>query len=227
MRRADADIWVLTETRRGLSPGPEYRPIAASTAGRDGKEIAGLADPDEVWVGIWSRLDGEVTPLTTIAPSRTAAARLVTGGRPLVVYGTVLPWSADTAGLGARGAEKFCLALEEQRRDWARLVEQNPGAELCVAGDFNQDLDTKHYYGSASGRAALASVFGETGLVCLTAGEWDPVKKVRADHASIDHICVTRGLVPQDGACVVAWPGRTDIGAPLSDHFGVMATLGV
>lgn len=230
MRRVDADVWVLTETWRGLSPGAEYRLVGESTGGRDGKEDRSPADPEEIWVGIWSRLDGAATALPTIAPRRTVAVRLASGQRPLVVYGTVLPWSSDAAGPGTRGAEKFCLALQEQHRDWTRLLAEHPDTKLCVAGDFNQDLAERHYYGTKAGRAALRHALGASGLTCLTASTDDPVARPGPDEeglvwATVDHICVTPGLIPHGGAHVCSWPERSELGPRLTDHLGVVATL--
>jgi hypothetical protein len=148
----DADVWVLTETWRELSPGAGYRLVAASGPARDRE-----ADAGELWVAAWSRLPGDAHMLGTTDPERTAAVRIAPpGARPTIVYGTVLPWLSDARTPGVRGAEAFCAALDVQREDWARLRREAPEAGLCVAGDFNQDLAARHYYGSARGRAALA-----------------------------------------------------------------------
>lgn len=219
MASVDADVWVLTETWRDLAPGEGHRLIAESASAPDRESAAG-----ERWVAVWSRLPGAADALPTADAERTAATRLTApGSRATIVYGTVLPWLSD-ARREPRGADAFCAALEAQREDWDRLRRESPDAELCVAGDFNQDLASRHYYGSKRGRAALAAALERTGLVCLTAGAGDPVP-LRGGKASIDHLCVSAGLVGDRDSALVAWPGVSEHGARLTDHFGVAVTL--
>lgn len=178
---------------------------------------------------IWVREELVATPLPTSDEERTACARVVMpGGRPLHVYGTVLPWLNDRRRLPLTGTAAFVAALAEQTGDWCRLRDAEPDAELCVAGDLNQDLrPAGHYYGSSAGRAALRVALAGAVLTCLTGGEGDPVARLGGGRASIDHVCVAGlSLVGRDDA-IAAWPAPEHIGHRLSDHHGVDVDLEV
>ena len=217
MAKIRPDLWVLTETFRALQPGPEYSLVASSSEAPDRTGI------DECWVAIWSRLDA--TPLALSAdPERSAAVRLChTEGSSLLV-GTVLPWLADQRNAPTRGADAFCDVLMRQAAEWRDLQAAHSGAALCVAGDFNQDLAPKHYYGSRRGRVALDRALEESQLVCLTAGAHDPLATM-PDHASIDHICVSRSLIANGRPRVCTWPEPPLARTRLTDHFGAYVDL--
>ena len=74
-------------------------------------------------------------------PAGAVTARVEPPGRrPIVVYGTVLPWLGSawrhvSAGNGAA----FAAAVEAQTGDWNRFQIDDPSG-LVVAGDLNQDL---------------------------------------------------------------------------------------
>ena len=106
------------------------------------------------------------------------------------------------------------------REDWKRLKEMFPKAVLIVAGDFNQDLAPRHYYGSRDQRKALRDALEEAKLDAATADDSDPIAKHSAPHACIDHICVTRsaGLTTTNP---LRWPDEPAPVSRLSDHFGV------
>lgn len=178
------DVWVLSETFRELRPGPDHTLVASSTDAPDRDARSG-----ECWVAVWSRLPA--TPVRLKAdPERTAAARVqASGGPPLVIVGTVLPWLADARYAPLRGGDAFCEVLGRQATEWSALRQDHPDAEFYVAGDFNQDLAPTHYYGWARGRAALERVLVEARLACLTAGAGDSLAGVPG-HANIDHFCV-------------------------------------
>lgn len=176
---------------------------------------------------IWARDELVATPVPTSDDERATCARLVMpGGRPLHVYGTVLPWLSDRRRLPLTGAAAFAVALAEQGADWRRLRDVEPAAALCVAGDLNQDLQLAgHYYGSAAGRAALRAALEGAGLTCLTGGDGDPVARFGGGRASIDHMCVA-GLSLADGDdAISAWPAPEHVGRRLSDHHGVVVDL--
>jgi hypothetical protein len=220
MAAVEADIWVLTETWKELSPGPGYECVTVSCPAGDRESAGG-----ECWVAVWAKSSLRGEPLITADPERTAAMRIdLFCHPPLVVFGTVLPWLSDArAPKGLRGATAFLSALDMQYADWNRLRAAIPGAALCVAGDFNQDLVDWHYYGSARGKTALRTVLELSGLTCLTAGTADPLARYRG-RASIDHICVSselEGMVPR----LMSWPALEEVGPKLTDHFGVVADL--
>ena len=82
--KENADIWVLTETHDGFSPGHEFH--HSSLPGRDDNK-----GPEHRWVTIWSK--HKLETLKTKDKKRTAAVRVTpTNAAPYLVYGTVLPW---------------------------------------------------------------------------------------------------------------------------------------
>jgi len=209
----DADVWVLTETHEGFSPG--HRFSHSSAAGRDG-----LHKKEHHWVTIWSRHPLE--PLDTADDKRTAAARVrPESGDAFVVYGSVLPWiGSPWKGHPSAGGVAFREALGVQKEDWMRIRCDYPTDERFVLGDFNQDLVSPRYYGSKSNREALEKAFRDAGLVPLTAGVGDPVRRDSHGCACIDHICARRDSKWRPEPAV-RWP---DVPAPekwLSDHFGL------
>lgn len=215
--RESADVWVLTETHDGFSPGHPFS--HSSAAGRDGGH-----KPEHRWVTIWSRHPLE--PIATSDAERTAAVRVRPGGGdPFIVYGTVLPWiGSPWRGHPSAGGVAFREALAVQAADWRRLRRDAPADEMFVLGDLNQDLVRPRYYGSGANRAALEAALAEAGLTALTGGDGDPIRRDSAPWACIDHICA-RVDSRWRAQPAVRWPDR---GAPerwLTDHFGVAVSL--
>jgi hypothetical protein len=205
IQAVEADIWILTETHTSISPGPNFTSITTQQADR-------THEPGESWVTIWSRFPMELAAPTS-DPCRAIAVRVMpAGGRSRIVYGTVLPWLGSRwQGIPAAGGAAFSAALSAQCADWLALQRENPDCDFILAGDFNQDLGTAHYYGSKQNRMALKSAIPLEGfaiasakLRCLTAAALDPVPKHAPGHASIDHICVSEGLVLV--GCSMGWP---------------------
>jgi endonuclease/exonuclease/phosphatase family metal-dependent hydrolase len=219
LRATDADVSILTETHADVSPGPGFRVVATADEDR-------AAEPGERWTTIWSRHPLRAVP-TRADPARAVAALIdLPGGRPLVVYGSVLPWiGSPWRGFAAAEGAAFAAALEAQCEDWMRLRAEMPDCDLCVAGDLNQDLAERHFYGSKRNREALAAALQRAGLVCLTAGEHDPVyRRTLGWHATVDHICVS-GPVARRARATAAWPEIDNPDLTLSDHFGVVVEL--
>ena len=211
--RESADVWVLTETHDGFTPGHPHS--HSSAARRDGRH-----KPEHRWVTIWSRHPME--PLVTWDEARTVAARVrPESGVPFVVYGTVLPWmgSAWLQHPGAGGVA-FREAVKVQAADWVRLRHEYPNDEFFILGDFNQDLVRPRYYGSAVDRAALETALDSAGLVALTAGDGDPIRRDSAPCACIDHICARRDSTWRAEAAT-RWPNEDVPDRKLTDHFGV------
>lgn len=215
LSRTDADIWILTETHLGITPGADYYSVASGLPDRPGAD-------GERWVQIWVKA-GALIPLETSDEARTAAALLtLPNGQQWVLYGTVLPWLGSSwRSYPASQGQAFAAALATQQADWQKLRAIYPEAALIVAGDFNQDLNTLHYYGSRQNKQALRQALADAGLDCLTAGENDPVHQlINGQHSNIDHICLSQ---PLPGPCQssFAWPPRLEDLRGLSDHFGV------
>jgi endonuclease/exonuclease/phosphatase family metal-dependent hydrolase len=215
--RVAADVWVLTETHDGFSPGLSH--VHSSSPGRDGAH-----GPGHRWVSIWSR--HPVEPLPTSDCERTAAVRFMpVDGRPFIVFGTVLPWTGSMwRGHPGAGGAAFREALAVQAGDWLRLRAEYPKDELFILGDFNQDLVMPRYYSSRANRALLEAALSAAGLVCLTAGEGDPIRRDSPSCACIDHICAridSRWAVEP----AIRWPETPVPERWMSDHFGVAITL--
>ena len=216
MDDTDADVWVLTESRRDLSPGADHRLIAESAPRHD-------TDGTERWVTIWTRLAGGVA-----RPTRddqfTACARIAGApGGALHVYGTVLPWRGSTwRGRASAGAEAYAAALSVQRDDWRELKSDG---ELCVAGDFNQDLSSRAFYWSRAARKHLEGALCASGLTATTASPNDPVSRLTDDaEACIDHVCVSLGLMRRLVSAPRAWRAEFE-GRRISDHPGIVVTF--
>ena len=139
--------------------------------------------------------------------SVAVSARIVpTRGAPLVVYATILPWLGSSwRDVRAVIGEAFA-ALNLQARDWNTLRAAHPDHDLILAGDFNQDLTDSHYHGSHDNRRRLVEALQTTGLIPLTSGGEDPVRRDSPPMACIDHICITRCLA---GAPVTLGDGPT------------------
>ena len=62
------------------------------------------------------------------------------GRRPIVVYGTVLPWlSSPWRDVPAANGAAYAAALEGQARDWATLQRDHSDCDFIVAGDLIQE----------------------------------------------------------------------------------------
>lgn len=209
--RVAPDILVLTENHDEFQHGLPH--VHSSAVGRDGwaRDRNGHR-----WVTICSRF--EVVPLPTRDNSRSAAALiLLPGGRSLIVFGTVLPWRTSSwrDQPWAQGAA-FAASLSEQALDWSDLRAQNPGSDLIVLGDFNQELGFKPVSGTLRNQALLADTLHRHGLHAATGGDGDPVARRHSPRACIDHICL-----PREWAFDAAqsWPNVLE--PSLTDHFGV------
>jgi endonuclease/exonuclease/phosphatase family metal-dependent hydrolase len=237
LQKINADIWILTETHSAITLGNDFH-VVATTRDR-------TTEPGGSWTAILSRF-----PMSRLGascdPARAIATRVEPPGRrPIVVYGTVLPWLGSSWGdVPAANGAAFAAALNAQADDWKRLQADDPGCDLVVAGDLNQDLVVsgdlnqnsgvadhlnvelaeKHFYGSRANRAALAAAFQARGLTCLTGGVNDPVRLGGARaHATIDHLCVSARLAAQARWPSFAWPAGLLPTNGLSDHFGTAA----
>lgn len=213
-----ADVWVLTETHRDVSPGSGFRLAAHSESAPD-------RPADERWTAIWVRDEIEATQTATHDAERTACVKMTTrSGQSLFVYGTVLPWLTDDRHSHRKGSDAFIEALAEQEADWLHIRRSEPDAGLCVTGDLNQDLlPTGHVYGSRAGRSALRSALLNAGLTCVTGEASDPLVSLGKGLASVDHICV--GGIPLPNTPPQVWPTHDELGSRLTDHHGVAVDL--
>jgi endonuclease/exonuclease/phosphatase family metal-dependent hydrolase len=214
------DVIVLTESHVGFDAGLPNR--CGSASGRDG--LHGTAHR---WVEICSRWPLE--QLATSDERRTAAARVIPDdGAPFIVFGTVLPWiGSPWRDQPSAGGAAFAAALALQLGDWRSLRGAHPTEEIFVAGDFNQDLiepGGKRYYGSRRNRERLEGALRDAGLVALTGGADDPIRRDSTPCACIDHIA---GRADSAWRVVrtIRWPDRMVPERWLTDHFGVAVEL--
>ena len=213
LRAADADVWVLTETRDSLDlssthqavhSDPRYRTLAR---GR--------------WVTIWSRFP-LVETVAVPDTSRTVAALYETTFGQLLVYGTVLPWHSDRGPTAAAKTwAEHHRVIPEQAKEWLTLCVRYPRSALCVAGDLNMNLGGRHYYGTKLGRQLLEEGLREAGIVCVTRFDNVPSGKLAKPH--IDHVCLPLDWA-QRTQVVEAWPGAFE-GVRLSDHSGLVVAV--
>ncbi|MGB3312740.1 MAG: endonuclease/exonuclease/phosphatase family protein [Nodosilinea sp.] len=224
LSRIDADIWILTETHLGITPGKSYYSVASGLPDRPGAD-------GERWVQLWVKA-GELVSLETVDEDHTAAALLtLANGQRWVLYGTVLPELGQSwrwSKIGQKGpvqpaaqGQAFAAALAAQQADWKRLQTAFPKAGLIVAGDFNQDLNALNYYGSRRNKQVLRQALDGARLVCYTAGENDPVHRlIGGQHSNTDHICLAQAPPVQLQNSFI-WPHCLEDLRGLSDHFGV------
>jgi endonuclease/exonuclease/phosphatase family metal-dependent hydrolase len=207
------DVWVLTESHPDFVPASGYVRHAVSAEAPDRRKGGR-------WVVIWVREGMDVLPLTvTSEPERMAAIQINRAGRgPLLVFGTVLPWRGDARRREVRGGQAFAHSVQLQAADWSAAQSRVPGAELCIAGDFNQELGADGPVGTRVGQAALDETLKAIDLTCVTGGVQDPLLS-RGWRANIDHILISRGL-RMDGTAE-AWPDQFPLSGTLSDHHGI------
>jgi endonuclease/exonuclease/phosphatase family metal-dependent hydrolase len=209
-----ADIIVLTEAHDALCPG--YGHSLGSLPGRDGRHA-----PQHRWVKICSRFP--LQPLPVSDAHRTVAARVDPGGGTVVLFGTVLPWKGST-WRDAAPHDAFREALRLQMEDVKRLRHAFPDDDVFMIGDFNQDLCGGHYAGTAANGRLPGAHLHDAGLVAITAGRNDPVRRAAPAYACSDHMSM-----PLDARWTVGdvrcWPDAPASQAGLSDHFGVVADL--
>lgn len=205
-----ADVWVLTETHESLSLGESFdhfdsdpRPVEAR-----------LVDDKSHWVTIWVRRDLKARILKVeFDTERTVACEIETPNRPLVIFGTVLPWYNDT--------KSYDEQIAGQSEDWNRL-ESAASDQLCVAGDFNVNVGGDHYYGSRLSRLAVEECLNDSRLKLVT--NYDATKSCYPDHGLIDHVAISTNLA-SSVVSIDVLPKRDRDGRPLSDHCGVVVQL--
>jgi hypothetical protein len=219
MRQIDADIWILTESNRQVTPVPGYYSQHSGPPDRPSKE-------GEAWCSIWAHDELEDLSSEISDPARCTAARLqhpTIGG--IIVYALILPWHTDNwQGRPNKDGVAFTDALKLYQSDWRRLTAKFPDDLLIVAGDFNQNVTDGHYYGSALRRERLQQAMDEDGLRILTSYESDPISRDSPGYACTDHICVSQRH-DLKLAKTERWPDASKPDKKLSDHFGVSATL--
>lgn len=213
-----ADVWVLTETHDDLDLSPDHAAVHSDQR---------YMTPGGRWTTIWTSLP-VLERLTTEDPGRCVAVRMDAGNAgEMIVYGTVLPWNGDVGPdvmQPARGWDEFLRVVPEQGREWATLRNRYPDATLIVAGDLNQDLGGRHYYGTKACRSLLTAQLADATLDCLTTT--DRFDSGLLQHPPIDHICVGIGRAKSFTSHALGWNNVID-GVQLSDHGGTLVSLDI
>lgn len=215
MAKIDADVWVLTETWYDLRPLLNYRLVAQSVVANDLKRW-----PNRCWVSIWAKssLAARSQVVHSQADRMACGWIKISGHRDIMVVGTVLPWRSDTLW---PGDVRFGAALARQAEEWGAIRGRPDTCDFFLAGDFNQSLPHRPYYGSKKRENALNDTFQRHDLVCLTTGN-DPLK----GEPRIDHICVGRSSLKSSRIPYVgAWAIPSINDKPITDHAGVYAEL--
>ena len=214
----NCDIWFLTETHEALIPSRGYFSHFSGIPDRD-------SDPGERWSAIWSKWP--IEPLDSYATdlSRSVSGRISESAfGEIILYGTVLPWNTDPRAKNLGSFAAFAHAVEIQKSDWLKIQRDFPKATLIVAGDFNQSLVDRHYYGSKKKRVILEKILKECELSPLTSGKNDPIARDSYPRACIDHICIASkenwGVEKTS-----RWPDNPNPDLSLTDHFRVMLDL--
>ncbi len=214
----NADIWFFTETHTSAVPKKNFYSVFSAEPDRKSQD-------GEKWAAIWSRWPLEPLEDHVSDKARCAAARISNSPHgELVLFCGVLPWRNSWQGIPGVGGQAYKAALSGQTSDWIRLRAEFPNATLIVAGDFNQDLATRHYYGSKLTRNLLYGALKESGLVPLTAENNDPISRDSPPYACIDHICISANMHWKLNL-TSRWPSTPAPQVGLSDHFGVMAIV--
>ncbi|GAB5457537.1 MAG: hypothetical protein Hens3KO_05670 [Henriciella sp.] len=137
-------------------------------------------------------------------------------GSPFIVYGTVLPWKGDG---GVYNWDEHHRVIEKQTSEWLEVVQKFPGIPICIAGDFNTDMETGGYYGTKRGIAALKKALSNIGCSCVTAMSLIPACML--DQPPIDHIALSDEWA-SNSKVISAW--RADK-RKLTDHSGLIVEI--
>lgn len=138
-------------------------------------------------------------------------------GHPLIVYGTVFPDGT------AKSWQPHYDAIHVQQKDWVDYQALHPEYGFVLAGDFNQNRNGPHYYGTRDGRELLAQALRDAQLTCVTDGSLAQSAQAKF-HQMIDHICVSTAWLPFVHQASLWEPVGSD-GVKASDHHGVSIDL--
>ncbi len=219
LNSVDADILVLTETHTSAKP-----------IGYD-HHLASEPDPGYHKVGescatIWSRFP--MTEIPTAAENRYFTVCAEIKGPPgignVIVYGTIITYHGDGVSQCVPAWSRHRAAVKSQVAEWNALALRYPAHTRVVAGDFNENLDGRRWYGVADAKDALRVGMLAADMHCPTAApDLSLVNSAGSlSRSTVNHVCVSNGKVKVTG--VQAWEG-TQAGVVLSDHNGILVDL--
>jgi hypothetical protein len=204
--RHRAHVWILTETAGCIIATDLANSVHSPVRPRDDTK---KWSSTSFWVSILSRWKLTQIPVEA-DPTRVVCARVDPPGfAPLLIYGTVLPWSTD--GLYRDWSSKQ-EAILRQLAELARLQVQHPDAHLIVAGDFNQFMRPQRTLRTL--QRTLEDGLANLGLTCVTAS---PAVQQECPAHIIDHIAA-----PTELALRFRFSRAWDPHPSLSDHGGIV-----
>ena len=199
---ANADIWIITETRDSFNLGGSYSPVSSDV--QPGTLITGR------WVTIWSRLP-LIQRVPTRDPIRTAAALYETPLGKLLVFGTVLPWHSDRGPSGdAKNWAEHHRVIPEQADEWVALGEISRRGTL--RGWRSEHEPWRRALLRHGAREGTAPGRVETRGTRLYDPHGASAHRETGRDPHIDHVCLPQGWAER-AEMVDAWPGTIDRGA--------------
>lgn len=207
------DIWVLTETREVIDLGEGWHSLASFP-------LPDYHAEGETLVTIWSRW-----PIAPVSVTRfTACAEiLIPELRPLLIYGTVLPWDKDkgpTERIETARWEEHHRQVRSQTAEWITLAQSYPEHFLCIAGDFNQHRGALGAYRERRSVDRVTEALATSSLHCVTV---DPPGHEALSKPLVDHVCLPQWAAA--AASVTVLPFDAAPVAGLSDHPVVVVTV--
>lgn len=208
LSRHNADVWVLTEAHE-------------SNSIEGYNSLASICDPNyhqlgESCVAIRSRLPMRTIPEFT--SDYSVCCELQSPFGPMIVNGTIITYADDGVREGiAKKWELHRKAVQQQVAEWKKLHELYPKHMLCVAGDFNMNLDGRRWYGVKDAREAVLSGLNAAGMYCATRADLQG-PQYELSRSTVSHICLSSNISTDDS--LVVWEG-----GDLSDHNGLLVTL--
>ncbi len=221
LKSVDADILVLTETHELVKPfGYDYY-------------LASERDPGYHKVGescatIWSRFPMTEIPTATENRYFTVCAEIQ--GPPgignVIVYGTIITYHGDGVSQCVPVWSRHRAAVKSQVAEWNALALRYSNRMRVVAGDFNENLDGRRWYGVADAKEALTVGMLAADMHCPTAAPDLSLfnSPGSLSRSTVNHVCVSNGKAKVTG--VQAWEG-TQAGVALSDHNGILVDFAI
>lgn len=191
----DADILVLTETDKRLSP---LYPYCLETIPLFDSEINYAST--ERRVSVFSKYPC-IRKHKTYDECTAICGEFETERGNLLVYGTII-------GVLGNRHSTFSEALAKQTEDILRLaaLEKN----ICICGDYNCSFSDNYYF-TKNGRSQLLDFFDRAGIRLLTSDVPE----------CVDHIAVSTDFIGDANVEVSEW----NLYKSLSDHKGVAVWL--
>ena len=171
-----ADVWVLTETYRGLTLDG-YQSVSSPSS-------LGKYDESESAAAIWVPAAWSLRRLSATCLAVWAEAVPPNAMPPLLICGLIIPAHDKSRGSARQAAE------------WRAFRREYPEHFLCIAGDFNMTLHSDEGYGSRLGRKHVREALHDLNLRCVTAVDIRNEQSDAIPRDNIDHICLDERFCP-------------------------------